>query len=214
VSGGNPLILTFAWLAAQINALPSQNGPRLVGIDGPAGSGKSTFAAHLSAALAHAPVVSMDDFLAWDDLTSYWPRLEKQLLEPLAAGQPARYQARNWVNGPLGRTLGEWKDVPCSPTLILEGVGSCRRQVASRLSCAIWVDAPVRIRLARGILRDGEAMRPYWLRWQKMETAFFANDQTRSRADLVVDGSSSIFEANLSFKLLAVNHLRQPWSNR
>jgi hypothetical protein len=47
-----------------------------------------------------------------------------------------------------------------------------------------------------------------------METAFFANDQTRSRADLVVDGSSSIFEANLSFKLLAVNHLRQPWSNR
>lgn len=39
------------------------NGIRVVGIDGPSGSGKSHLARDLSAAL-HAPIIEIDDFVS------------------------------------------------------------------------------------------------------------------------------------------------------
>jgi pantothenate kinase-related protein Tda10 len=41
------------------------NGIRIVGVDGPSGSGKSHLAARLAERLA-APVIEIDDFVSWD----------------------------------------------------------------------------------------------------------------------------------------------------
>jgi hypothetical protein len=70
-------------LAREILARPLVHRVRLVAVDGAAGAGKSTFARSLAAALGGAPIVPIDDFLAWDDLTEFWPRGERGGVEPL-----------------------------------------------------------------------------------------------------------------------------------
>jgi uridine kinase len=160
-----------------------------VAVDGPAGSGKSTLAARLARDLGGAPVVDLDDFFSWTDLHGWWPRFEAEVLEPLAAGRPARFRRRDWVADPRGAGLGEWRTVPAAPVVVLDGVSSSRRAMAGRLALAVWVEAPAALRLRRGLARDGDEVEAPWRKWMAMEDAFFAADGTRERADLRIDGA-------------------------
>ena len=183
---------TFSELADTTRARPAVQGVRLVAVDGPSGSGKSTLARRLARALGNAPMISTDDFLSWDNLAGWWPRMEEQVLGPLLAGRPARYQVRDWENDELGDSLGSWRTVPPAPVVVIEGVTSSRRAVSDRLAFAVWVEAPRDIRLRRGVERDGEARRAAWIDWMRREEEFFAADRTRERADVCVDGSPSV----------------------
>lgn len=182
--------LDFVTLARALLALPARGHTRLIAVDGCAGSGKSTFARDLASALGDVPIVPMDDFLAWDDLTEFWPRFEREVLEPLFSGRPLRYQKRDWEHDNLGRGLGEFRELPWSETLILEGIGAGRCVIAERLSYLVWVQAPRGLRLQRGLARDGEKARALWEGFMDGEQAFHDAEGTRSRADLVVDGTS------------------------
>jgi hypothetical protein len=182
-------IITYRALGDKILASPAPTPVRIVAIDGPSGAGKSTFAAHLARVLGGAPVIEIDDFVSWGDLAGWWPRLEDQVLGPLLAGGSAVYQQRDWDNDPFGDGLGGWRTVPAAPVVILEGVTSSRQPVADRLTLAVWVDAPVDLRLERGLARDGEKMRNNWIDWMRREGTFFARDHTRERAQLTVDAA-------------------------
>ncbi|MGZ4454286.1 MAG: hypothetical protein ACXVWX_15310, partial [Nocardioides sp.] len=70
-----------------------------------------------------------------------------------------------------------------------EGVGAAALPVDPWAVLRVWVEVPEELRLARGVARDGEALRHEWLRWAALEQAHFAADGTRERADLVVDGA-------------------------
>lgn len=84
-------------LAELVEDVLKRPGPfRLVTIDGPGGSGKSTFADRLSAASNGAPIVHADDFASADNPIDWWPRLLEQVIEPLADGRPAVYQRYDW----------------------------------------------------------------------------------------------------------------------
>ena len=173
-------------VAAAVIAREPVQGIRIVGVDGPAGAGKSSFAEPLAAALG-APVVTVDDFVSWGDFAGWWPRFDAQVLTPLTAGRDAVWQARDWSDW-HGDTLGEWKTLPWSPTVVLEGVTCTRRATVGRLCYAIWVDAPAEVRLARGLARDRsfpDAGR-LWRRWMAEEERFFTTDGTQERADLVI----------------------------
>jgi uridine kinase len=159
-----------------------------VAIDGPGGAGKSTFAARLSRALGDAPILHTDDFASWDEPVDWWPRLEADALQPLAACQPATFVTSSWAPGHSGEEVV----VAPAEVILLEGVSSARRAVADRLSYAIWVDASPAARLARGLARDGEAARAEWERWGAEEDAFYAADTPRARADVWVDGAPAI----------------------
>jgi hypothetical protein len=187
-------VLDFGELAQRLLDRTCQHPVRLIAVDGPAGSGKSTFAASLSATLGGAPIVPMDDFGSFDDIVGYWPRFEAQVLAPLFRREPAHYQQRDWTGDWLGTGLGAWRDLPFSETLLLEGLGAARRAVASRLSFAIWIDAPPDLRLKRGIARDGDTalVRDAWQRSMLLQQRFFEQDGTRERADLVVDGTRRV----------------------
>ena len=189
MTGALVVIETFAALAARIRSMPAPVTPRLIAIDGPSGAGKSTFARRLARALHGPPVVEMDDFVSWGDLASWWPRLEDQVLCPLLEGRSATYQRRDWKHDPHGDRLGEWRTIPPAPLVILEGVTSSRLDVAARLTCATWIDAPRQLRLQRGVERDGESMREDWLIWIQREAVFFSDDRTCDRADVIIDGA-------------------------
>jgi uridine kinase len=160
---------------------------RIVGVDGPSGSGKSTLAAPLAARL-DAPLIEIDHFVSWADFAGWWPRFDEQVLDPLFDGRDAMYQRRDWVNDEFGRDLAEWKRVPWSPIVVIEGVTSTRTAVSERLACRVWVEAPADERLRRGVARDGESHRALWERWMRDESRFFEEDRTRTRADFVVSG--------------------------
>ncbi len=185
------MIETFAALADRIRDKPATVTPRFVAIDGPGGAGKSTFTLRLARSLGDPPVVEMDDFLSWDDLTGWWPRLEQEVLRPLMGGERATYQQRDWKHDPRGSLLGNWRTVRPGPLVILDGVTSSRRDAADLLTFAVWIDAPYEVRLARGVERDGESMREAWVNWMEREDAFFSDDRARDRADLIVDGAST-----------------------
>ena len=166
-------------------------GVRIVGIDGPSGSGKSTLARRLVDRTG-ATLVEIDDFVSWTDVAGWWPRFDIQVLQPLLRGEDAHYQVRDWQNDPYGSSLGDWKTAQGASLVILEGVTSTRRAVADLLAYRIWVDAPEATRLARGLARDGEQARPLWLAWMQQERDFFTTDRARERADLRVNGLTSM----------------------
>jgi hypothetical protein len=183
---GDRQVQTFRSLAGSILARPG--GVRLVAVDGYGGAGKSTFAARLAAALGGAAVVHTDDFATGAPGVEWWPRLEREVIVPLSAGATARYRRWDWDRG----RLAEWRVVEPMPAVVIEGVSSARRAAADRLAYAIWVDAPEQLRLARGLERDGKEARASWDAWMAEEDAHFAQDGTRSRCDLVVDGNPGI----------------------
>lgn len=157
-------------------------GGRLVCIDGPAGSGKTTLAGEV-AALSGATVVHMDDLYdGWDGL----PRVDEQLatlLLPLAEARPGRYCRYDWHAHAYAGTV----TVPPAPLLVVEGVGSGASAYDRLRTVLAWVDAPYALRRTRGIARDGEAFAPHWDAWARAETELFTRERTRERADLLID---------------------------
>jgi uridine kinase len=184
------VISRFTDVAEAIRRAPARCGSvRLVAIDGPGGAGKSVFAERLARHLCNAPVIHTDDFASWDNPVECWGRLEDEVLNPVERGEwPVRFRAYDWE----ARRLGEWREIPFSDVILVEGVSSSRQAVAKRLSLAVWVETPRTRRLARGLERDGDAMRAQWEQWMAEEDAHFAADLAHDRADVIVDGAPSI----------------------
>jgi len=177
-------------IAARALSRPPRCGRvRVVVIDGPAGSGKSTTAAAVAASAtdlgAVVAVVHLDDlYEGWSGLEgSLWPRLSAQVLEPLRRGLPGRFQRYDWVLG----EFAEWVDVPVPDLLVLEGCGSARRAVDDLAVLRVWVEAADDLRLERGLARDGVDAREHWLTWMAQEEEHFSREATRERADVRLD---------------------------
>jgi len=180
-------------VAMTFDARNQQGATTVVAIDGPSGAGKSTLAGRLEAALGRAgvptAVVRMDDlYPGWEGLDDGVPHLLCWVLEPLSRKRTPRYHRYDW---PTGR-FAEWKTVPTTQVLIVEGVGSGSTAAAPYLGMLIWIEAPRTVRFERGLERDGEAYRPMWERWALQEERMFAREHTRDRADVILDGTCAI----------------------
>jgi hypothetical protein len=192
--------MTFEELAARVRALDDRavdlsdpdcrrplpgRRPRVVGVDGLSGAGKSSFAQRLAAALG-APVLSVDDLVpGWDAVAESVGLLADWVLRPLAAGRPARWRRYDWLAG----RPGGWVDLEPGDFLVVEG--SCvGLEPAGLLSCLLWIDAPAAERRRRLERRpDWTAYAPFADRWARQEAALQAAAGTPARADLVVDNS-------------------------
>ena len=183
--------LTFAALANRVLASePRLGGTRLVCVDGPAGSGKTTFAGRLADALGpQAVVLHLEDLYAGWTLTGALARLAAGVLRPLADGRPGAYARYDWK---ARRFSPDPTPLPVASTLVVEGCGSSPRALDPWAVLRIWVEAPADLRVARGLARDGDGMAAEWRRWQSTEATEFAREDTRARADLRVDGATTL----------------------
>ncbi len=187
-------------VAERVRAAPARLGSvRLVCIDGPAGSGKTTVAGRLAAALGNAAVVHLEDLYAGWTITGAVGRLRAGVLRPLAEGRAGAYHAYDWA---AGRFAPDTTAVPVRPVLMVEGCGSSPRCLDPWTTLRIWVEAPAQLRVARGLARDGAALEPQWRRWQATEAAEFTREDTRARADVRLDGASPQFLPEGTFALL------------
>jgi hypothetical protein len=182
---------TLTALADAVRSAPARlGGVRLVCIDGPAGSGKTTFAGRLAAALGPgAAVLHLEDLYAGWTLTGAVPRLAAGVLRPLAAGRPGAYHRYDWTAGCF---VAEPVPVPVPAVLLVEGCGSAPRALDPWATLRIWIEAPPGLRLARGLARDGVAAAEEWHRWTGTEAAAFAAEDTAARCDLAVDGAAGV----------------------
>jgi uridine kinase len=185
--------VTFAALADRILAFPPRlGGTRLVCVDGPAGSGKTTFAGRLAAALGgDAVVVHLEELYAGWTITGAVARLQAGVLRPLADGRPGAFHPYDWT---AQRFSPDPTVVPAAPVLLVEGCGSSPRALDRWAVLRVWVEAPADLRAARGLARDGAALEPRWREWQHTEAAEFAREDTRARADLRIDGAATAGE--------------------
>jgi hypothetical protein len=168
---------------------PSLGTGRLVCIDGPGGSGKTTLAAAVAdAAPCPVTVVHMDDvYPGWTGLAAGVAAVTDRLLGPLRDGRPAGYRRFDWATD----AAAEWHDVPPVDLLVLEGVGSGAAARHTPGGCLVWVEAPPGLRRRRGLARGGEGIRAQWEAWMAEEADLFDRDRTRSRADILVDGTGT-----------------------
>ena len=180
---------TVAAILDHLLAQPPRLGPgRLLSIDGPAGSGKTTLAAAVEhaagAALDNVRVLHMDDvYEGWHGLGSAPHRLRNDVLEPLSFGRPGFYRRWDW-------NADDWAElhaVQPVELLIVEGVGSGSPELRHHCSTLVFVTAPADLRLSRGLARDGERARDNWTAWMADEQRHFAASGTEWEADLHVD---------------------------
>jgi len=191
-------------IAAAVRAAqPRLGATRLVLVDGPAGSGKTTLANDVAVALGGAPsrgagtfdpaaplpaipILHGDDmYEGWSGLTSLNDVLVGQVLEPLSHGVEGGFRMWDWHRSRRTHRI----PVPPTQFLVVEGVGVASRAARDHASFVAYVEAPWEARLARGVARDGEAMRDEWLRWHPIEDQYLAEQGTREAADVVVDGT-------------------------
>ncbi|MCF3183331.1 hypothetical protein IPZ70_25820 [Streptomyces polychromogenes] len=182
---------SLAPLAQELAALPpSLGGTRVIGIDGHAGSGKSTFAGRLAEALGGAPVLHLDDVATHAELFGWWDRLRAQVLEPLAAGRPALWAPYDWE----GRRFGPERVLEPAPVLLVEGVGAGRRELRPHLARLLWMETPREASWGRGRKRDGRELSAFWDGWERAELAHFSDDPSRPFANTLVHQSGTGYE--------------------
>jgi len=181
----------LAWITGEVRARRPPGGivTRIVAIDGLGGSGKSSFAVHLSRALGGVPIVHTDDFATWDNPIDWWPQLLERVLIPISRSEPARFERSRWG----AETDGELVVLEPTEFMILEGVTASREAFAPYVTYSIWVEATAQLRLQRGLDRDGPAALKQWQAWMAEEDRYRLRDQPDKRADLVIQGDCNLW---------------------
>jgi uridine kinase len=163
---------------------------KIIAIDGPAGSGKTTLALQLEAALSpRAATIHMDAlYNGWSDaLTPTLTRtLQNQIFTPLSLKKKIEYRPFDWFSHAPGPVI----TVEPPEILILEGVGSAQAVTRKYAALLIWIEVAPEVGLKRVLHRDGAEIENQMRIWQSQEANFFAKDQTRERVHLRMDGNT------------------------
>lgn len=189
-------------LLARLHALPRKRLTLLVAVDGPAGSGKTTFTRALTGLDPGLDVIEIADFAAprseppeqsGEPSTGRvgaavdWRRLRSTVLLPLSRDQPARYQRYD----PATAAMAEWRLVSVGGIVIVEGLYSCIKALTTFYDFRVWIDCPLDVRRRR--LESGDDTELLLERaWLPAEKAYVTDQNPAASAHLRVDGSGTV----------------------
>ena len=156
----------------------------LYAIDGPAGAGKTTFAAKLEAELSvngSVRVIHMDDlYNGWDNaLSNPLAEILDRISTAHIAGRDFVIKLFNW------HTMAFDREERINPTdyLIIEGVGAAQQIVRETGAITYWLDIEPEIGLQRVLDRDGAHIEAQMRQWQVDQDKHFARDETRENCE-------------------------------
>ena len=156
----------------------------LYAIDGPAGAGKTTFAAKLEAELSvngSVRVIHMDDlYNGWDNaLSNPLAEILDRISTAHIAGREFVIKVFNW------HTMAFDREERITPTdyLIIEGVGAAQQIVRETGATTYWLDIEPEIGLQRVLDRDGAHIEAQMRQWQVDQDKHFARDETRENCE-------------------------------
>lgn len=185
-----------------LSTQPKVGEVTFLAIDGHGGSGKSTFAKLLAQKIG-AEIIHTDDFVNWKNLLNWGSRVKEEVFDPIQHGVKClSYQPTSWWENhnpePIQNQL-------VTGIMILEGVGSSRKEFDEYISYRIFVDTSKEVCLERGLNRDSgtgksrEEITKIWEDWFREEEEYMQNDDPIIKADLVIDGTKP-FEDQISFE--------------
>ena len=156
----------------------------LYAIDGPAGAGKTTFAAQLEAELSvngTVRVIHMDDlYNGWDNaLSNALSEILDRISTAHLAGREFVIKIFNW------HTMQFDREERITPTdsLIIEGVGAAQQIVRETGATTYWLDIEPEIGLQRVLDRDAAHIEARMRQWQIDQDKHFARDETRENCE-------------------------------
>jgi uridine kinase len=172
--------------------------PVVVGIDGPGGSGKSTFARELAAVISGTTwIVQGDDF--YSDLPTServslgaeegceryfdWYRLKSDVLSTVRLGaSELRYRQYDWD----AETLGDWLELSMPEVLIVEGVYTLRKELRDAFDVTVLLQARRDTRDERQTLRNENSA--FWIsHWMAAEDFYFVERGPWEWVDFMVE---------------------------
>jgi uridine kinase len=156
----------------------------LLAIDGPAGAGKTTFAAKLEAELSvngTVRVIHMDDlYNGWENaLSNPLSEILDRISTAHLAGREFVIKIFNW------HTMTFDREEKIAPTdyLIIEGVGAAQQIVRETGATTYWLEIEPEIGLQRVLDRDGAHIEVQMRQWQVDQEKHFARDETRENCE-------------------------------
>jgi cytidylate kinase len=187
--------MTFFNLTNVVSAINNSSAlcgkARIVTIDGPAGSGKTTLAKEIAIEYARANlsvcVIHLDElYEGWDSALDsiLYERIEAWILTPVRNGLGPRHLKFDWH---LNKYT-TWSELPVTPIVIIEGVGSGHPSLREQVSQSIWVEADEHLLLDRVVERDGVAVRDEMLIWKARERAYFELHEVKKAAQIHLRG--------------------------
>ncbi len=197
-----------------IAALAASCRTVLIGIDGGAGAGKSTFTKWLAARLANeisspVPIVLTDRIYRvradrWQGAAEEmpigydldWERIRDEILVPLTEGATARFRLYDWIEDRLGEVV----EIEAGGVTIIDGVFALRRELADRYGLRVWLTCPLETRIAR-LLGRGDTSRKELDYWLPIEQRYHESHAPEECAHLVLDSAADLSAADASRRL-------------
>ncbi|GAB6897673.1 nucleoside/nucleotide kinase family protein [Kineosporia succinea] len=170
---------------------PASSALTVVAVDGHGGSGKSTLATALATRVPRTAIVHTDD-IAWHHSIFGWSDLLVDgVLAPARRGEEVTFRPPAWQR--RGREGAV--HVPAGTrTLVVEGTGAGRLELAPFTDLVIFLDADLDEGRRRCLARDGDTpqARAFWDGWMAEETPFMAEHRPWERAGLILCGTSDL----------------------
>jgi uridine kinase len=184
-------------------------GRRLIAIDGIDGSGKTSFAANVEAAIKDRPVIVIhaDEFLNpqairytkgrtsaegfWKDTYNY-AALRDLVFVPLAANGDGWYSPASYDHHEDQIAIGELLCAPADALVLVEGMFLHRDELTSHWDASVFLDVPFSETAARMAARNGsnpDPQHPSMHRYVEGQRLYFAAARPWERATIVVDNT-------------------------